>query len=263
MSEQLAWVPVEADFQQALAQAEFLVYYQPIVELATGRLAAVEALVRWQHPVQGHLNAGRFMEVAETSGFSLALSEAVLRSACAQARSWELAGLHVPTVSLNPAYSQFLPGYLKDFLRSVLDETGVDPQRIALELHGDYFVNPAISELVLEELSHLGIPLWLDDYGIGDSALRYLTRFPFEVLKIDGEFVVQMADDPRWARVVCGMLGLARHLGLRSVAEAVNSDAELAMLRGWHCDLIQGWRYSQPVSAVEITKMLQDARRFE
>lgn len=263
MIEQLAWVPVEADFRQALAQGEFLVYYQPIVELATGRLAAVEALVRWQHPVQGHRSPGSFLDVADTLGFTTSISEAVLRSACTQACAWDLAGLHVPTVSLNPSYSQFRPGYLKDFLRSVLDDSGIAPQRIALELHGGYFVDPVVSDLVLEELSHLGIPLWLDDFGIGDSALRYLTRFPFEVLKIDGEFVVQMANDPRWAKVVSGMVGLARHLGLRSVAEAVTSDAELAMLRSWNCDLIQGWRYSKPVSADDMTKILQEARRFE
>ncbi len=257
-----SFVPDEADLRQALDRNEFAVYYQPIIELATGRLTAVEALVRWLHPAHGMLWAGSFIGIAESCGFSVPISEGVLRSACMQAQAWQAQGFDLPTVSFNPAIGQFRPKHLSSFLQMVLTETGLDPRFLAIELHEDHMPDPAVAVVVLTELATLGIPLWIDDFGMGPSGVRYLKHFPFAVLKIDLSFVWNMDTDPRWDAIVSGLVGLAHHLRLRAVAEGVTNDAQLALLRAHGCDLIQGWRYSPPLPAAELTALLQEGRCF-
>jgi EAL domain-containing protein (putative c-di-GMP-specific phosphodiesterase class I) len=249
--------PDDAELRHALDRNEFVVHYQPLVELATGRLFAVEALVRWQHPEYGLLSPGRFIEVSEETGFSIPLSEAVLRSACLQAREWHNAGFAALIVSLNPAIRQARAGYLRDFLRSTLEETAVDPSLIAVELHEEVLPSRPEAETLLAELGTLGLQLWADDFGTGPSAIRYLRHFRFTLLKVDREFVATMAEDPHWALIVGGLIGFAHHLGMRAVAEGVTSDAQLELLRAQGCDFVQGWRYCPPVSAAEMTAMLQ------
>lgn len=238
VTDEASWSPSNAELSRALENDEFEVYYQPIVDLQSGRLAGAEALIRWQHPERGLLSPGSFIEQAEVAGFGLPVAEWVQRAACRQAQAWSVAELDLPIVSMNISPAQLKPGYLGPHLRSILDETGLDPQRLAVELHEQFMSEPMIAQTVLAELANVGIPLWSDDFGTGPSALPYLTHFPFSVLKIDKGFVWTMMEDPRWARTVTGLIGLAHHLGLRVIAEGVRSATQIELLREHGCDMI-------------------------
>ncbi len=251
------WSPSNTELARALENEEFEVYYQPIVDLQSGRLAGAEALVRWQHPERGLLSPGSFIERAEAGGFGIPLTEWVQRTACKQAKAWYLTDLDLPILSMNVSPSQLKPGYFPPLLGSILEETGLDPRRLAVELHEVFMPDPVVAQTVLAELASVGIPLWADDFGTGPSALPYLAHFPFSVLKIDKGFVWTMMDNPPWARTVTGLIGLAHHLDLKVIAEGVTSIAQIELLRAHGCDMIQGGYFSPPVPVDIITAILQ------
>lgn len=251
------WSPSNAELARALKNDEFEVYYQPIVALQNTRLVGVEALIRWQHSERGLLSPGSFIEQAEAAGFGLPLAEWVQRAACRQTQAWSAAGLDLPIVSMNISPAQAKPNCLGPYLRSLLDETGIEPHRLAVEVHEQFIPDPLNAQIVLAEVASVGIPLWIDDFGTGPSALPYLTHFPFSVLKIDKAFVWTMMEDPQWAKTVTGLIGFAHHLGLRVIAEGVRSAAQLEFLREHGCDMVQGGYFSQPVPVGVVTALLQ------
>jgi EAL domain-containing protein (putative c-di-GMP-specific phosphodiesterase class I) len=246
------WSPSTAELSRAIENNELEVYYQPIVDLQSRRLAGVEALIRWQHPERGLLSAGSFIEQAEAAGFGLPLAEWVQRAACRQAHAWSVANLDLPIVSLNISPAQATPDGLGPYLGSLLDETGLDPQRLAVELH-----EASLAQTVFAELAPVGIPLWADDSFTGRSAISYLTHVPFSALKIYKGFLWSMMDDPQWARSVTELIGAAHHLGLPVIAVGVRSTAHIEFLREHGCDMIQGGYFSPPVPVEVITALLE------
>lgn len=257
VSENARWAPSDAELARALENEEFEVYYQPIVDLQSSRLAGAEALIRWQHPERGLLTPDSFIEQAEASGFGIPLAEWIQRAACKQAQVWYRAELDLPIVSINVSPAQAKPGYFGPLLRSILEENGLDPRQLAVELHEESTPDAMVAQTVLAELASVGIPLWADDFGTGPSALPYLAHFPFSVLKIDKSFVWTMMDDPNWARTVTGLIGLAHHLDLKVIAEGVRTAAQIELLRAHGCDMIQGGYFSPPVPVDIITALLQ------
>ncbi len=252
ITDEARWSPSNAELSRAIENDELEVYYQPIVDLRTRRLVGVEALIRWQHPERGLLSPGSFLEQAEAAGFGLPFSEWVQRVACRQAQAWSVAKLDLPIVSLNISPAQAKLNCLGPHFRSILNETGLDPQRLAVEIHEE-----STAQTVFTELASVGIPLWADDSFRGPSALPYLTHVPFSVLKLYKGFLWATMEDPEWARTVTELIEVAHHLGLPVIATGVRYTAHIDLLREHGCDMIQGGYFSQPVPATVITALLE------
>jgi len=249
---------MEAELRHALDHDEMQVYYQPIVAIRSGKLVAAEALVRWQHPVRGLLTPAAFLPLAEATGLINPLAEWVLRTTCVQLRAWRDANLPLPCVSFNPAACQFQPGKLADLLTQVLRALELDPTWLAIEIAETIMIDPEITAATLAELAQVGVHLWVDDFGMGYSSLRYLKRFPFTTLKLDPLFVSEMVAHPADAALVTAILGLARQLELAVVAEGVQTAAQRALLDSHGCDFAQGYLFSPPLDVSAMTKLLQD-----
>jgi EAL domain-containing protein (putative c-di-GMP-specific phosphodiesterase class I) len=246
----------ETELRQAFEREEFLVYYQPIVDIETREIRAAEALVRWHHPQHGLLTPGAFFPLVEGLNLIVLLSEWVLHTICTQSRRWRDTGLVVPSLSYNPAVAQFRPGYLRDLVAGALAASGIPPSGLVLEVHESLLAEEATASATLTELAGMGMQLWLDDFGSGPSALRYLAFFPFTTLKLDSSFVHDIVEEPRLARIVSGLILLAHHLGLKVVAEAVWQEPQRALLSTFGCDMMQGWLFRRPLPADEFAALL-------
>jgi len=249
---------VEDGLRLALAREEFVLHYQPIVELAGGTITGVEALLRWQHPEWGLVAPGRFIQVAEQSGLIVPIGSWVLRRACQQAAAWRDAGLPPLGVSVNLSARQFRKAGLAEEVAVALEEAGLDPACLKLEITESLLMdNPEASSALLERLKAMGIRLALDDFGTGYSSLSYLKHFPLDVLKIDQSFVRDLATDPEDAIIVRAMIGLAHSLQLTLTAEGVETAEQLVFLRAHGCERAQGYFFSRPVPAAEIGDLLR------
>ncbi|MEK7796019.1 MAG: bifunctional diguanylate cyclase/phosphodiesterase, partial [Pseudomonadota bacterium] len=237
-SERLA---LENDLRHALERNELLLYYQPQVDLTSGAITGVEALIRWQHPAHGMISPEKFIPLAEQTGLILPIGEWVLHQACAQARAWQAAGWP-PRMSVNLSARQFrLPG-LDSLIRGILEETGLDPGRLDIELTESIIVHdPAAVAAILTGLEQLGVQISIDDFGTGYSSLSYLKRFPIDILKIDQSFVRDLATDPDDAAIVQAIVTMAHALGIQTIAEGVETKEQLEFLRHNGCDAIQGY----------------------
>jgi diguanylate cyclase (GGDEF)-like protein len=240
---------LERDLRDALAcDNQLWVAYQPIHE-AGGGVAAVEALARWTHPAQGNVPPADFIAIAEDSGLIVALGEHILREACEQAAHW--GGL---SVSVNVSARQVTAPGLVDSVTRTLDDTGLAPDRLWLELtEGLLLDDSATVHATLGELAGMGVRLVLDDFGTGYSSLAYLRRFPLEMLKIDRSFI----DD---APIVAAIVGMARALGMRTVPEGVETAEQLERVIGLDCDYVQGYHLSRPMAARELEAQLASPR---
>ncbi|MFO1412673.1 MAG: EAL domain-containing protein [Burkholderiales bacterium] len=253
--------PSEARLRDALAGEEFVLHYQPKLELATGRIVGGEALVRWRHPELGLLPPDRFLPTIEGSGLAVGLSTWALRTACARVAAWRAAGLPPVTLSVNLSARQFTDDLLVPHIEAALREFALDPGLLELELTEDTVMRDA-ERLAdkLRALKALGVRLSLDDFGTGYSSLRYLKRFPLDRLKIDQSFIADVTTDPDDAAIVRAVISLGHALGLELVAEGVETEAQLNWLRRERCDQIQGWLFSQAVPGADFERMLA-ARR--
>jgi diguanylate cyclase (GGDEF)-like protein/PAS domain S-box-containing protein len=234
---------VETEFRQALDNRELRVHYQPIVSLATGRLLGFEALMRWQHPVRGLLGPDEFLGVAEETGLILPAGWWLLEESCRQLHAWRLSHPQAKdlTVAVNLAHKQFMYSGLPQRVNGVLLETGLAPEGLHLEITETVFLeNPKAAEHTLRRLRTLGVALHLDDFGTGFSSLSYLAALPLDTLKIDRSFVTDMEQNPKHAAIVRTIIDLARELGMQTVAEGVESRAQLHMLDGLGCRYGQG-----------------------
>ncbi|MEK6771625.1 MAG: EAL domain-containing protein [Pseudomonadota bacterium] len=251
---------LENDLRQALARQELLLHYQPQVSLATGVVTGVEALLRWRHPVHGMISPAKFIPLAEETGLILTIGEWVLRQACAQARAWADAGRPL-RVAVNLSARQFRQPGLDGLIRGVLEETGLDPARLDIELTESIIVHdPAAVTAILAGIEKLGVQISIDDFGTGYSSLSYLKRFPIDVLKVDQSFVRDIATDPDDAAIVRAIITMAHALGIQTIAEGVETREQLAFLRENSCDAMQGYYFSRPVPGDEITAMLHAKR---
>ncbi|TFW09292.1 EAL domain-containing protein [Oxalobacteraceae bacterium OM1] len=249
---------IEGDLRNALERGEFVLHYQPQLELRTGRVVGMEALIRWQHPVLGLLAPGRFIELAEEMGLIVPIGAWVLRTACLQALAWQQVCDTPVRVAVNLSARQFYQQDLLASVRGVLDETGVDPALIELELTESMMMSDVEQAVrILGELKAMGLHLSIDDFGTGYSSLSYLKRFPIDLLKIDQSFVRDITVDPDDASIVTSVISLAHSLRLAVIAEGVETEAQLAYLRTHGCDLGQGYFFSRPIPADDCTHLLR------
>ena len=254
---------LEGSLRQALERGEFLLHYQPVVRLADGQVASVEALLRWQHPTEGLLPPGRFVGVAEQTGLIVPIGDWVLQEACAQAMRWQQAGLKPLRIAVNLSARQFRKPGLVESIRSALAASGLESRWLTLEITESLLMeNAAASGAVLQSLKEMGTHMALDDFGTGYSSLAYLKLFPIDIIKIDRSFVRDIPGDVDDAAIVRATIGLAASLGMQTTAEGVETQAQLAFLREHGCRYGQGYLFSRPVPAEELEALLREERRF-
>lgn len=244
---------IEVALRHAIERNEFEPFYQPWIDISSGELAGFEVLVRWHHPELGLLPPLRFIPVAEESGLIAAIGERVLRTACAQLRAWDTAGIHVPVLAVNLSPHQFREARLVDTLRAILAEADVAPARIELEITETALMQDGEQTLAtLRRIKEAGFRLSVDDFGTGYSSLAYLKRFPVDKLKIDRAFVKDMTRDSNDNAIVRTVIGLAQTLSLAVTAEGVETAAQRDALRAMGCDYAQGYLYARPQPAGEV-----------
>ena len=249
---------LEKALHQALDRNQFRLYYQPIVSLASGRIAGLEALVRWERPGVGLVPPSEFIPLAEEIGLIVQLGQWVLVEACRQGAQWDrVVSEPGPFMSVNVSARQFAYPAFLDQVKEALRETGIDPRRLKVELtEGTAMDDPERAVEVMLQLAELGITLSLDDFGTGYSSLSVLRRFPVKTIKIDRSFVMNIHTNSQVAAIVTTICGLARILCMEVVAEGVENNDQLEKLRSISCDYAQGYLFSQPVPAEAIAPML-------
>lgn len=248
---------LEKELWRALENQEFEIYYQPIVSLNSTDLVGIEALLRWQHPKRGLLSPKDFIPLLEETGLIVPLGEWVLRTACLQIQAWHDIGLRPPAVAVNMSARQFQQKNLVPLIEQVLNETGLTTQALELEItEGVAMQNTDFNQNTLNGLKSMGLQLTIDDFGTGYSSLNRLTRLPIKSLKIDRSFVKEMSKSENDKDIISAMIAMAHSLNLKVIAEGVETIEQLAFLRSQRCDEMQGYLFSQPVPAEDVTEML-------
>jgi len=243
---------------QALDNGEFELYFQPQIDLVTDRVIGAEALIRWNHPDLGRVPPDRFIPVAEEAGLIVPIGEWVLREACRRAAAWQSLGLAGVTVAVNLSALQFKRGNLKQTIINALTESGLDPACLELELTESILIKDVEEVLATVcQLKALGLKLAIDDFGTGYSSLSYLKRFKVDKLKIDKSFIRDLATDPDDAAIIRTIIQMARNLNLRTIAEGVEDEEMLDLLRIFACDEIQGYLIARPMPADDFIAFVQ------
>jgi diguanylate cyclase (GGDEF)-like protein len=256
-------IALEDGLRRALERRELVLHYQPQVELETGRLVAMEALLRWRHPEKGLIAPLEFIPIAEETGLIAPIGEWVLRTACAQAKTWQRMGLPPLRVAVNLSSRQLRQKGFVQAVRHAVEESGIEASLLDLELTENALLHDAESAVgPLEALKALGVSCTLDDFGAGYSSLSSLRRLPIGCLKIDPAFVRDIAVDPRSAALARAIVALAHALDRKVVAEGVESREQRELLRRWGCGAAQGYLYGKPLPAGEATALVRDWRRI-
>lgn len=251
---------LEHDLHLALGREELFLVYQPQMEIATGRIVGLEALLRWQHPTLGLVPPDKFIRIAENSGLILPIGEWVLRTACAQARKWQDEGFDSMQMAVNVSAIQFRQDGFRELIQGVLTETGLAPEYLVLELTESLLLtNADVVFSVLLELKKMGLKLAIDDFGTGYSSLSYLTQLPVSKLKIDRSFIRNLATNRDDAAITTAIIGMAKSLHLKVIAEGVETEAQMALLRAHHCDEMQGYYFSKPLLVADVADKLNGA----
>jgi diguanylate cyclase (GGDEF)-like protein/PAS domain S-box-containing protein len=249
---------IETQLRRAIEKRELSVYYQPQVDLTSGRIVGAEALVRWNHPEQGMISPARFIPIAEERGLIGALGELVLTEACQEWRKWRDAGFEDLTVAVNVSAVQFRQMHIEECVKRVLAQSGIPVDALELEITESVVMREAEAVIhTMQSLKDWGVKLSIDDFGTGFSSLSYLRRFPISKLKVDQSFVREMTRSEDAARIVAAIVGLAKSLRLRVIAEGVETDSELALLQELGCDEMQGYLVSRPLPAPEFQELLR------
>ncbi|MEH2025981.1 GGDEF/EAL domain-containing response regulator [Nostoc sp.] len=263
--EALQLLELENDLRRAVERQEFLVYYQPIVSLTTGRISGFEALVRWQHPIRGLVSPIEFIPVAEETGLINAINTWVLQSACHQLSIWQ----HHPitpeplTMSVNLSARLFLQPNLVEQIDRIIYENKINPAYLELEITESVIMeNTEAIKIILQQLKQRKIKLIMDDFGTGYSSLSYLHSFPLNALKIDKSFVKRMQENNDNMGLVPAMIGIANSMGMSAIAEGVETQEQLAQLRSLNCDFAQGYLFSQPIEQQLVFKLLTAAPQW-
>ncbi|WP_122433391.1 putative bifunctional diguanylate cyclase/phosphodiesterase [Pseudomonas viridiflava] len=248
---------LEIQLRRAVDEQQLQVFYQPKLCLRTGRLDSAEALVRWHHPQRGMVAPGEFIGLAEETGLISAIGEFVLRQACWQACEWQRQGMAPIRVSVNLSVHQLRQGKLVSLVRQVLEETGLAPQWLELELTESQLLDSVEHIIVtFQQLRDLGVKLAIDDFGTGYSSLSYLRRFPVDYVKIDRAFISGLGDGTEDAAIIQAIISMAHSLGLKVVAEGVENQSQLEFLRSHGCDEVQGYLISRPIEATAMAGIL-------
>ena len=255
---------MERSLRGALERRQLHLDYQPQVDLATGRVIGVEALMRWAHPDQGPIDPAKFIPLAEESGLIVPLGEWCLFEACRQARAWQQAGMPALPVAVNLSAIQFRQPKFPEVIAKVLRETGLAAQYLELELTESILMQHAeVGMASLQSLWGSGLRLSIDDFGTGYSSLSYLRRFPIHRLKIDISFVRDITVDIEAAAITNAIIVMGKSLKLRVLAEGVETPEQLALLRAQGCDEIQGYYFCKPLPADEIAILLREGRTLQ
>jgi EAL domain-containing protein (putative c-di-GMP-specific phosphodiesterase class I)/GGDEF domain-containing protein len=249
---------LESELHHALERQEFELYYQPKLDLKTNLIVGSEALLRWNHPTMGRINAEKFVPIAEEIGLIKPIGEWVLTTACRQMQAWLDAGFKNQTISVNLSGAQFKQSDLFHQITQILFKTSLEPQFLELELTETILVENIRTNIQrLNMLKKLGIQISLDDFGTGYSSLGYLQQFSFDILKIDTCFIRNINHNQVNAVITKAVIEMAHQLGLKVVAEGVETTAELDFLKNIQCDAIQGFLFSRPLSVQEFQKLVR------
>ncbi|MEG4404487.1 EAL domain-containing response regulator [Microcoleus sp. MON2_D5] len=252
--------PIKTRLCNALKREEFQVYYQPQVNVQTGKIISAEALVRWLHPEKGLISPAEFIPAAEETGFIVPLGEWVLQTACRQMQVWQNAGFPL-RIAVNLSARQFRQPDLSSRVAQILAETGLEANSLELELTESLMVEDAESAIAtLQHLKNLGVCISLDDFGTGYSSLSYLTQYPFDTLKIDRCFISKITDGCTNAAIVKAIIEMAHSLCLEVIAEGVETEAEKDFLWRYKCDLMQGYLFSPPLTAADFEQLLLEGK---
>ena len=247
---------LESDLRHALERREFVLHYQPKVNLRTQAITGVEALIRWRHPKRRLIRPSRFISIAEETGLIVPIGNWVLREACRQARAWQIEGVAPMSVAVNISAVELRAKNFVAGVRHILAETGLAPQCLELEITETFLMQETAStDLVLQELKDMGILLALDDFGTGYSSLSYLKRFPIDTLKIDHSFVRDLTTDADDAGIVSAVVNMGKSLHMRVVAEGVETQDQCIFLKKQHCPEAQGFYFHEPMISEEITEL--------
>jgi len=251
---------LENSLRMALANDEFFLVYQPQIDIASGRIIGLEALLRWQHPELGLVPPDKFIRIAENSGLIVRIGEWVMRTACCQARKWQDEGVPAVSIAVNVSAVQFRQAGFCEFIREVLRETDLSPQYLELELTESLLLaNADVTFSVLKELKSMGVSLAIDDFGTGYSSFNYLRQFRVTKLKIDRSFIQDIAVNPDDAAITSAIISMAKNLNLRVIAEGVENEAQMSFLREHQCDEIQGYYFSKPLAVDKVADTLRGA----
>jgi diguanylate cyclase (GGDEF)-like protein len=253
---------IEEGLRRAVERREFALHYQPIINIRTGEITGAEALIRWTHPVRGHVSPAQFIPIAEDCGLILPIGNWVLHEACKQARAWIGAGLPVRKIAVNISAMEFRNDRFLENVFAILKETALDPSALELELTESVLIKRAESAAsVLQKLRASGIQIAVDDFGTGYSSLSYLSKFPIDALKIDQSFIRQITATPGDTSIVTAVISMGRSLKLRVVAEGVETLDELEFLKAHQCESAQGYYFSRPVPAPQFARLLETGIR--
>ncbi|MEO7495461.1 MAG: EAL domain-containing protein [Massilia sp.] len=243
---------LEAMLRRSIEKNEIFLHYQPQVEIETGRLIGVEALVRWENPELGLVPPVRFIPLAEDTGFINQLGKWVMEESCRQMIRWQEAGLHVPKVAVNLSVKQFERGSIVNMVAAILDQTGLEPQRLQLEVTESVIMNTGDALVFINDLHSIGVGLAIDDFGTGYSSLAYLKQLPVQTLKIDRSFIKDISTDINDEAITIAIIQLGKSLNLSVIAEGVENEEQVAFLLRHGCNLAQGFFYSRPVTAQAV-----------
>jgi predicted signal transduction protein with EAL and GGDEF domain len=249
---------VEGRLRKGIENEEFFLRYQPQVDVASGRIIGMESLLRWNDPMKGEVFPQDFISVAEELGLIVQLGEWAFRNACRQLKVWESEGVRDVTVAVNLSARQFMSRKLVTSLLAIVREAGADPRRLEVEITETMVMRNLDQSIeILGQLRSVGMGVSIDDFGVGYSSLGQLRRLPATALKIDRSFVTNVPDDSSAASIAEAIIAMARSLGLKVVAEGVETGAQLDFLRAHQCDAFQGYLFSKPLTALEASAMLR------
>jgi EAL domain-containing protein (putative c-di-GMP-specific phosphodiesterase class I) len=245
---------LEPELRRAVDRDEFTLHYQPIIDLQTGQVVSVEALLRWEHPRRGHLGPAAFLDQAISSGLLGAIGESSLRTACADFASIDATdvGHALPSVAVNLSSSELADRRVVARVAAALADSGLAPRRLTLEITEDVIIDESVRSTI-DELRALGVYLAIDDFGTGNSSLRQLGAYPAAVLKVDKSFVDRIEVDGSARAITAAIIRMSRNLGLTTVAEGVETPGQAELLAGMGCDRIQGWLISKALPFEELT----------
>lgn len=249
---------IQSDIRKALSEEHFQLYYQPKINVLTGEVAGFEALIRWQHPEKGLVPPDSFITIAEETGQIVEIGKWVLRTACQQMTEWISAGLVDCSMAVNVSARQFKEVDFVETVQTILISTGLAPEKLQLEITEGVLISNPMTEDLVGLLRRMGISIALDDFGTGFSSLSYITRFPIDTIKIDRCFISHIITGSEKAAIVSAVTNLSHSLGFTVVAEGVETQDELAVVKALGCDEVQGYLHCRPIPADEMTNWLKE-----